>query len=148
MGEVKNQSKKCHVLFEWPLINSRLKSVFLNFNGSIYSARRLIGSRIIESAAYCNQKLPAHLYIYSTQNTSVNWIIRLLLSLLCWLKVILLSGGHCIFIFIIFSGFFPVAINFLRRIPVIGTLLNLPGISSVNRFACFLTLKLLRQQYF
>ncbi len=37
-----------------------------------YSARRLIGSRIIESAAYCNQKLLAHLYINNTQNTSVN----------------------------------------------------------------------------
>ena len=33
---------------------------------------------------------------------------------------------------LLFSGFFPVAINFLRRIPVIGTLLNLPGISSVS----------------
>jgi hypothetical protein len=31
----------------------------------------------------------------------------------------------------VLSGFFPVAINFLRRIPVIGTLLNLPGISTV-----------------
>jgi len=31
---------------------------------------------------------------------------------------------------VLFSGFFPVAINFLRRIPVIGTILNLPGISS------------------
>jgi hypothetical protein len=36
------------------------------------SARRLIGSRIIESAAYCNQKLLAHLYLNSTQNTLVN----------------------------------------------------------------------------
>ncbi len=61
-----------------------------------YSARRLIGSRIIESSAYCNQKLLAHLYLNSTLNTSVNWIIRLLLSLFCWPKVILLSGGHCI----------------------------------------------------
>ncbi len=60
-----------------------------------YSARRLIGSRIIESAAYCNQKLVAHLYNNSTLNTSVNWIIRLMLSLLCRPKVILLSGGHC-----------------------------------------------------
>ena len=33
---------------------------------------------------------------------------------------------------VLFSGFFPVAINFLRRIPVIGTILNLPGISSVS----------------
>jgi hypothetical protein len=32
---------------------------------------RLIGSRIIESAAYCNQKLLAHLYLNSKQNTSV-----------------------------------------------------------------------------
>jgi len=31
---------------------------------------------------------------------------------------------------LLFSGFFPVAVNFLRRVPVIGTLLNLPGISS------------------
>ncbi len=34
------------------------------------------------------------------QNTSANWIIRLLLSLLCWPKVILLSGTHfCITFF-------------------------------------------------
>ena len=33
---------------------------------------------------------------------------------------------------VLFSGFFPVAVNFLRRIPVIGTILNLPGISSVS----------------
>jgi len=32
---------------------------------------------------------------------------------------------------VLFSGFFPVAINFLRRIPVIGTLLNLPVISTI-----------------
>ncbi len=63
-----------------------------------YSAHRLIGSRLIEWAAYCNQKLLPHLYLNSTQNTSVNWIIRLLLSLLLWPKVILLNGGHCIFI--------------------------------------------------
>ncbi len=34
--------------------------------------RSLIGSRIIESAAYCNQTLMALLYLYSTQSTSVN----------------------------------------------------------------------------
>jgi hypothetical protein len=34
--------------------------------GFYYSARRLMGSRIIESAAYCNQKVLAHLYINST----------------------------------------------------------------------------------
>ncbi len=60
-----------------------------------YSARRLMGSRIIESVAYCNQILLAQLYINSTQKTSVNWIIRLLLSLSCRPKVNLLSGGHC-----------------------------------------------------
>ncbi|XP_023017354.1 vesicle transport protein GOT1B isoform X1 [Leptinotarsa decemlineata] len=32
---------------------------------------------------------------------------------------------------LLFSGFFPVAINFLRRVPVLGTILNLPLISSV-----------------
>ncbi len=40
-----------------------------------YIARRLIGSWIIESADYCNQILPALLYISNTQNTSVNSII-------------------------------------------------------------------------
>ncbi len=37
-----------------------------------YSARRLIGSRLIKSAAYYNQKLLAHLYLNSIQNMSVN----------------------------------------------------------------------------
>ena len=36
------------------------------------------------------------LYLNSTQNMLVNWIIRQLLSILCWPKVIILSGGHCI----------------------------------------------------
>ena len=36
-----------------------------------------------------------------------------------------------IYIFI-FSGFFPVAINFLRRIPVLGTILNMPPIGTVS----------------
>ncbi len=63
--------------------------------GRLYSACRLIGSRIIESAAHSNQILMPLLYFNSTQNTSVNCIIPLLLSLLCWPKVILLGGGHC-----------------------------------------------------
>ncbi len=68
-----------------------------NSYNSSYSARRLMGSRrIVDSAAYCNQILLAQICINSTQNTSVNWIIRLLLSLSCRPKVILLSGGHCI----------------------------------------------------
>ncbi|KAL1130537.1 hypothetical protein AAG570_011783, partial [Ranatra chinensis] len=33
---------------------------------------------------------------------------------------------------LLFSGFFPVAIDFLRRVPVLGTLLYLPGIRGVN----------------
>ncbi|XP_063241200.1 vesicle transport protein GOT1B [Bacillus rossius redtenbacheri] len=32
---------------------------------------------------------------------------------------------------LLFSGFFPVAINFLRRVPVLGTFLSLPGIRTV-----------------
>ncbi len=39
-----------------------------SFNG-IYSARRLMGSLLIESAAYCNQILLTQLYINSAQNT-------------------------------------------------------------------------------
>jgi hypothetical protein len=64
-----------------------------------YSADWLMWSRLIKLAAYCNQILLAKLCINRAQNTSVNWIIRLLLSFLCWLKVILLNGGHCIWIF-------------------------------------------------
>ena len=64
-----------------------------------YSACRLIGSRIIESAAYCYQIL-VPVYLSSEQSTSINWIIRLLSSLLCLPKVILLSGGHCMFSFL------------------------------------------------
>ncbi|XP_027210526.1 vesicle transport protein GOT1B isoform X1 [Penaeus vannamei] len=40
--------------------------------------------------------------------------------------------GMCVEVYgfvILFSGFFPVAVNFLRRMPVIGQLLNLPFIS-------------------
>ncbi|XP_055371356.1 vesicle transport protein GOT1B isoform X1 [Condylostylus longicornis] len=38
--------------------------------------------------------------------------------------------------FLLFSGFFPVAINFLRRLPVISTFLNLPFIKGfVDRIA-------------
>ncbi|XP_075228793.1 vesicle transport protein GOT1B [Lycorma delicatula] len=32
---------------------------------------------------------------------------------------------------LLFSGFFPVAINFLRRVPILGTILNLPGLRMV-----------------
>ncbi|KAL5276879.1 GOLT1B family protein [Megaselia abdita] len=33
--------------------------------------------------------------------------------------------------FVLFSGFFPVAINFLRRVPILGTILNLPFINKL-----------------
>ncbi|KAL1501742.1 hypothetical protein ABEB36_007016 [Hypothenemus hampei] len=33
--------------------------------------------------------------------------------------------------FLLFSGFFPVAINFLRRVPILGMILNMPGISKL-----------------
>lgn len=32
---------------------------------------------------------------------------------------------------LLFSGFLPVAINFLRRVPVLGTILNMPGLSRI-----------------
>ncbi|XP_050521987.1 vesicle transport protein GOT1B isoform X1 [Daktulosphaira vitifoliae] len=32
---------------------------------------------------------------------------------------------------LLFSGFFPVVINFMRRVPVLGTLLNLPILSGI-----------------
>ncbi|RLW01835.1 hypothetical protein DV515_00007759 [Chloebia gouldiae] len=34
--------------------------------------------------------------------------------------------------FLLFRGFFPVVVGFIRRVPVLGYLLNLPGISSVS----------------
>ncbi|XP_059080655.1 vesicle transport protein GOT1B-like isoform X2 [Tigriopus californicus] len=41
---------------------------------------------------------------------------------------------ECYGFFVLFSGFFPVAINFLRRIPVIGTILNMPPISTAAAY--------------
>ncbi|KAG0725713.1 Vesicle transport protein GOT1B [Chionoecetes opilio] len=44
--------------------------------------------------------------------------------------------GMCIEVYgfiVLFSGFFPVAINFLRRVPVLGTFLNLPFIGGVSQ---------------
>jgi hypothetical protein len=52
-----------------------LKNRFFEAKGAllfIYSARRLMGSRLIESAAYCNQIWLAQLYVNSAQKTSVN----------------------------------------------------------------------------
>ena len=42
------------------------------------------------------------------------------------------------FIFLCLRGFVPVAVNFLRRVPVIGTILCLPGISSVSCYINFI----------
>lgn len=41
------------------------------------------------------------------------------------------------FFFCVFhsSGFFPVAVNFLRRVPILGRFLELPGIRGVSAFA-------------
>lgn len=46
-------------------------------------------------------------------------------------KNLSLINLHCFFVQFS-SGFFPVAINFLRRVPILGRLLNLPGISMVK----------------
>ncbi len=68
-----------------------------HFYSILLIIRRLIGSRIIESANHRNNKLLVSLFLSNMQNT-VNWISRLLLSLLYWPEVILLSGGHCYYI--------------------------------------------------
>ena len=39
-----------------------------------------------------------------------------------------------------FSGFIPIAINFLRRLPVIGSILLLPGIRQVSIIMCMTTI--------
>jgi hypothetical protein len=53
--------------FVEPFLTLKVKKVeYMNFYlHFIYSARRLMGSRIIESHAYCNQMLLAPLYINS-----------------------------------------------------------------------------------
>lgn len=35
---------------------------------------------------------------------------------------------------VLFSGFLPVAVNFLRRVPILGTFLNMPGINRIMVF--------------
>ena len=47
-------------------------------------------------------------------------------------------------IYCIFSGFFPAAINFLRRLPVLSVFFSLPGIKNVRvvYVDCFRHLKL------
>lgn len=40
------------------------------------------------------------------------------------------------YLFLFYSGFLPVAISFLRRVPILGTILNMPGLSRIlNKIA-------------
>ncbi len=73
-----------------------IKKIGLDLKQMYYSVRRLVRSRIIESTADCYQKLLVPIFLNSPQNTSLKWIIWLLLSFLRWPKVILLSDGNCI----------------------------------------------------
>ncbi len=77
--------------FEFDLRISRTGKILTNFRPEFID---WFASTV--PAAYCNQIWLTQLYINSAQNTSVNWIIWLLLSHKCRPKVILLSGGHCI----------------------------------------------------
>ncbi|XP_070524659.1 vesicle transport protein GOT1B [Cardiocondyla obscurior] len=58
---------------------------------------------------------------------SISFLGGILVVLMGWpiVGMILETYGFIL----LFSGFLPVAINFLRRVPVLGTLLNMPGIS-------------------
>ncbi len=76
-----NHTSLVPIKFSVVWISVQTKKMFILTDTNKYSAHPLIGSRIIESVAYCNQKLLALSYPNSTQNTSVNCIIRLLLSL-------------------------------------------------------------------
>ncbi len=112
---MKKQEKMCSHFSTLKRVTNRMKLLWI-WNNSLYSARRLMGSRIIGSAAYCNQILLAQLYINSAQNSSVNWNIRLLLSLSCWPKVILLSGGHCSTKISYTNFFISIHVNLLYKI--------------------------------
>ncbi len=62
-------------------------------------AAHVIGTWIIESAAYFNPTLQVSLYALKP------FTKPLLLSLLYWLSVILLSSGHWIAIILVFCNF-------------------------------------------
>lgn len=61
---------------------------------------------------------------------SVPLLFRFYLDSVCSCFIVHSSLMHFPLFFC--SGFFPVAVNFLRRMPVIGQLLNLPFISGVS----------------
>ena len=84
------------LVLTYPIKDIKYKNNIIIKIQVIYSAHRLIWSRIIESAAYCIQILLVRLYPNSTQKGRLNWISQVLLPLLCWPKVILLCGGHYI----------------------------------------------------
>lgn len=72
---------------------------------------------------YIIQKKKKRLYIINMQYTlRFNYFSSI--GIKCKLPIL--------FYFVFFSGFFPVAINFMRRVPLLGTVLNLPGISGVS----------------
>ncbi len=116
---------------ELPIVVVAVVVEYANLWLCTYSARRLMGSRIIESAAYCNHILLAQLHKNSAQNTSVNCIIRLLLSLLCRPKVILLSGGHCTLKSL--SSAFNDLLNFLKSKPLNVITLGRTKSDNINR---------------
>lgn len=64
-------------------------------------------------------------FFYSGQFNSTNYA-------LFWLVVY--RGSPCLkwLPLSVYRGFFPVAVGFIRRVPVLGSLLSLPGISTVS----------------
>lgn len=60
---------------------------------------------------------------------SIAFFGGIIIVLVGWPLVGMIFEGYGFFL--LFSGFFPVAINFLRRVPLLGTILNMPGISKV-----------------
>ncbi|XP_066153738.1 vesicle transport protein GOT1B isoform X1 [Euwallacea fornicatus] len=60
---------------------------------------------------------------------SIAFFGGIIIVLLGWPLVGMIFEGYGFFL--LFSGFFPVAINFLRRVPILGTILNMPGISKI-----------------
>lgn len=60
---------------------------------------------------------------------SISFFGGIIIVLFGWPMVGMLFEAYGFFL--LFSGFFPVAINFLRRVPFLGTILNMPGISKL-----------------